>query len=676
MINNLNLYLKTLNSIKDGPSIKLSTILEILDDFSFQQIKSDFSTVGIEITEKSFNLEDAKWKIRQYLSLHKKEDLLIKIESNSDKQIKNVTKEFNDGSVMDAIICDKAFNYTLNNPEDILFSLSLLPDDLIAYKHQIQTVQNVINNYNSRAIVADEVGLGKTITALLWLHEHILRSGRIINTIILVPSNLMKQWCDAFFDFFRLTFSKKKKYSVNELESQDILLMSLDQAKIGDNARILLKRHWDCFILDESHDIKNSESIRFKFVYSLNATYKLFLSATPVHNSAYDLHSQSLPIYPGLLDKAKQFGSYYLEDDKRVINPEGLQKILQKIIIRTRREDIPFKFSERKPHTEFITEWTEHEYSIYNDLLFILIGVFHKHLPKAIILAKQAGSEVAVADFVLKCMLLLREMASHPDAALKTIEDSLYPNILEYATAINDYTYTKMIDNFIKKYKNNEHHLSKEQYLLKILKQLLDNKSRRIIIFVNFLKTRDAIEKTINKNFPKVKTYLYYGKLPKPDKERNIESFINSDSAILISTDSGGQGLNLDAADVVINYDYPWNPMKVEQRIGRIDRLGKRYNQIYIYNLITSGTIEQYVYQTLIEKINIVKDIFGDIMSPIEVKEEWERRFMVSIGLIVLSCNNSTELKEKFEKLDKTTLNRAATQYKTLIFDRYKYGLE
>lgn len=676
MIHRYEEYLRVLTAYPEAESIKLTTLLELLEEYSLKDVKTDLQNVGILIKSNSFRVDKAKWKIRHYLQSHSKNNNYIRIDPLSETKILSSFKGLNNCSANKAVLREKAYKYFVKKPEDSLLCLSLLNKNKVAFKHQIDTVQKLINNLDDRGIVSDEVGLGKTITALLWIHEHFLRANRELNCLVLVPSNLKKQWCDAFYNFFGLPFSYKKRHSVHEIESQDILLLSIDSAKIGDTAKVLMNRYWDCLVVDESHEIRNMDSLRFKFVYSLNASYKLFLSATPVQNTAYDLYSQSLPLEPGLLDHKKQFGDYYLEDERRVKNPLGLQKVLDGVVLRTRRDDIPFEFAKRNYHTELIREWTDNEYEIYDDLLNILIGVFHKQLPKAVMLKRQSGGETAIADFVLKCMLLLREMASHPDAAVKTISKSLYPEIKAYAFATKDYTFEKRLRLFVSKYKKYKNTLSKEKYLLDLISKLFKRENRRAIIFVNFLKTRDAIKDSLSKRFPDIDIYEFYGELPKNKKNFIIESFGNSPLAVLISTDSGGQGLNLDVADVVINYDYPWNPMKVEQRIGRIDRLSKKYNNIYIYNLITSGTIEQYVYQTLIEKIGIVKDVIGDIMSPIEIEEEWERRFMVSIGLIVLSCKNSTELKKAFEMLDKTALSHAATQYRTLIFDRYRHGLD
>jgi len=673
MNNKYEQYLRLVNTFPIDTEVKLTDLLEILEEYSIQEIKSDFNSIGIKITSNKFNAKQAKWILRNYINQHNSDETSISIEIPSKDQYAKLANDIYESNLLKAAIRDDAFKYFEKNPDDNLLSLSLLAGNEVAFKHQIQTVNNVFNNLYNRCIVADEVGLGKTITALLWLHEHFIRGGRGLNALILVPANLLKQWTNALSKFFLLPFSPNKTYTINELETQDILLISIDKAKIGNISKILINRYWDCIILDESHIIKDLSTQRFKFVYSLNASYKLFLTATPVHNSAYDLYSQSLPLFPGLLGQKKQFGEYYLEDDKRVRNPEGLQNVIKTIFTRTRRKDIPFKFTKRISHTETLKEWTNDEYNLYDDLLRILVGVFHKQLPKAIYLSHQQGGEIAVAEFVLLSMLLFREMASHPCAALNTIENSLLPSIEEYATATKDYTYKNLLINFLDKYNRHKYDLSKKNYLIELLNNLFKKGSRRVIIFVNYLKTREAIKAIIEEKFPHLNIFEYYGDLTHDEKYQAEQNFKSSDKAILISTDAGGQGLNLQAADVVINYDYPWNPMVVEQRIGRIDRLDSKYSRIYIYNLITFGTIEQYVYQTLLEKINIVKDVIGDIMSPIEIKEEWERRFTISIGLIVLSCENSSELKDKFQKLDKTSLSSAASQYKSLIYHRYNY---
>jgi len=675
MASNYESYLIVLDSIKTK-TMNLSELLETLVNCSFACIKSDFSKLKIPIQSNSFNVDQAKLKIRQYI-LHNKTDYTIPVEYKNSGEILYLFQTKSKNSILDACIRDSAYNYLATYPEDLLLSLALLKDDNIAFKHQIVDVNTAINKFNNRCMIIDDVGLGKTVTALLWLYELVIRMNGCLSALILVPANLKSQWFEAIRDFFGDKIPIKNK-TADDYKNNDILLLSVDQAKMGDISKILLQREWDCLILDESHEIRNMNSKRFKFVYSLNAAYKLFLTATPVHNTAYDLYSQSLPILPGLLGNPKQFSEDYLVQNKYVRTSVVLRKALEKLMIRTRRDDIPFNFARHNYFTEIINEWTKQEYALYDDLLKLLVGVFKKQLPKAVVL-KQQFIERTLDDFVLKSMLLLCEMASHPDTALKTISKTLKPAIEKYAEATNDYEFVDKLDSFINKYNGYHYNLAKVNCLIRILKSTFNTSSRHVIVFVNYIKTSEAIEKVIKTSFNNtIDTYKYIGKFSAQAKTMNIDAFVHSEKAILLSTDAGGQGLNLNVADVVINYDYPWNPMKVEQRIGRIDRLNTKYENIYIYNLITKGTIEQYIYQTLIEKITIVKDVIGDIMSPIEIEEEWERKFLISIGHIILLSEDGSDLKMKFEKMDKKSLAIAAaqTQYSTQILERYKNGLD
>ncbi len=673
MNNRIEQYIDAIKHCNSKQTITVSEFAMVVEEISVKQIKQDFRELNIFIEDSVFDIHNAIWKLREKLEKNKLDDAQLKVQSPSENEITNSFSDKIESSLKKAVVVEKSFDYISSHPNSSLLSIGKIIKDKVAFEHQIKTVNTLINNYYGRAIVADEVGLGKTITGFLWLFEYSLRNSKKLNTLILVPPNLKPQWCEKAFEFFELPFDPKKRYTIDELKYQDILIMSIDEAKTKDKAQILLERNWDCLIIDEAHDIRNSDSIRFRFSYSLKAKYKLLLTATPVHNTGYDIYSQVLLIRPGLLGKKKFFGNHYLIDDKQIANPKSIRKDLEKVLIRNRRDDIKLRFSKRNIQTIIINEWTQHEYDLYNDLLSILINVFHKHLKKAVMIQSPSGSEKAVTDFVLRSMLLLREISSHPDAALNTIKNSLQNDLIKYAEVTHEYKFVNQLKDFITKYEKKQHDLSKSKELLKIIQQSFVEKDRKIIIYVNFLKSKDAIIKLLALSFEDVDIYEYSGTLSKTEKINRVEDFWSAKKAILVSTDAGGQGLNLETADVIINYDYPWNPMKVEQRIGRIDRLSQDAEIINVYNLITSGTIEQYVYQTLMEKIEIFKDTIGDITSPIEINEEWERKFTVSIGLIILSCENASELKTKFEEIDKKEIERYTFKYNSLIHEQKKW---
>jgi len=118
----------------------------------------------------------------------------------------------------------------------------------------------------------------------------------------------------------------------------------------------------------------------------------------------------------------------------------------------------------------------------------------------------------------------------------------------------------------------------------------------------------------------------------------------------LLSTDCGGEGLNLQVANVVINYDFPWNPMRVEQRIGRIDRIKQSSPRIHIYNFITHGTFEKYVYSVLEEKLDVCRDIIGAFDSPI-TRLMLKRPRDFGIGRLILKSENDEQMARNFDLL-------------------------
>jgi SNF2 family DNA or RNA helicase len=144
----------------------------------------------------------------------------------------------------------------------------------------------------------------------------------------------------------------------------------------------------------------------------------------------------------------------------------------------------------------------------------------------------------------------------------------------------------------------------------------------------------------------------YTGRLSRREKKAVIERFHAEEKpTILLSTDSGGEGLNLQVAGAVVNFDFPWNPMRVEQRIGRVDRLGQKRPKVFVWNLITAGTIEWYVYAVLQEKLDVCRKVVGDLDSPITRVMMRRGEEDLGIGQIILSARDQVDLETKLKLL-------------------------
>lgn len=159
------------------------------------------------------------------------------------------------------------------------------------------------------------------------------------------------------------------------------------------------------------------------------------------------------------------------------------------------------------------------------------------------------------------------------------------------------------------------------------LEHILRQHDGKILIFTEYIQTQFYIANKLKEMGIK---YLYFnGLLRRNQKEFVKWLFEKKDYRVMICTDSGSQGLNLQFCDVIVNYDLPWNPMKVEQRIGRIDRLGQTKSEVYVYNFILRETIEEKIFTVLSEKINLFKECIGELDSIL--MDESERKKLVKV---------------------------------------------
>jgi SNF2 family DNA or RNA helicase len=239
------------------------------------------------------------------------------------------------------------------------------------------------------------------------------------------------------------------------------------------------------------------------------------------------------------------------------------------------------------------------------------------------------------------------------------------------ATVTGDHSDHERLDQFLKKYskvtwETGSH--KKTDALLKRLPRLVD-KYGRVIVYVEFRETQKLLVERLQKKdgieLP-TKTALisYHGGLPAADKTHQIERFNRNERACFISTDAGGQGLNLQKGNVVVNFDFPWNPMRVEQRIGRVDRLEQMAAQVLIENYITVDTIEQYVYQILQKKLKVCQDVMGHVLPVIFRLRMRDIHYytdedVLGIGQTILSSRNQEDLRQRFLSLGQTIEEQA-----------------
>ena len=490
------------------------------------------------------------------------------------------------------------------------------------FDHQIMAAKIVKNNLSGRVLLADEVGLGKTIEAGILLKEYFV-TGMIHNALILTPPSLKSQWQNELKSKFGLDFILNKDDSRFEgYDKHSMLIASIASAVQPKNANLLKNIEWDLVIVDEAHRLKNATTQANQFVRELQKKFIFLLSATPIQNSLEELYNLVEIIKPGFLGSWKDFASTFTTDKKaQKIIPKKkikLQEILKQAVIRTTREEVReyIEFTDRIPKTHLL-EPSEYESQLYQHSTEFVRKLW----------IDQKGGR----NFILPLMTLQRQISSSTAALRGAIRNKKrqFPqneaeleNILELSDKIK-------ID-------------SKMQRLQEIIKENPDEKH---LIFTEFRDTQDYIFDYCDDEG--IEVVKFNGSMSVKERDTAVSKF-KRDIQIMIATEAGGEGQNFQFCSKVINYDLPWNPMRVEQRVGRVHRIGQD-EDVYIHNLAIIGSIEEYVLKLLFDKINLFKMTIGDLDLLFE--DEGFEKLPTEIFESYMSATTKTDTQNKFSAL-------------------------
>ncbi|GHV41000.1 ATP-dependent helicase [Clostridia bacterium] len=496
------------------------------------------------------------------------------------------------------------------------------------YQYQINTVKKVLTQFRGRVLLCDEVGLGKTIEACMAMTEYIMR-GLARKILILTPASLVDQWyfeTKTLFnqDFIRADDPDFKKGKDDSWAKHNKVIASISSAKLAKNSAAILNQHYDLVIVDEAHHLKNTKSLSWQLVNNLSKKYIFLLTATPVQNDMEELYNLITLLKPGQLSTYSYFKRNFVGDKSglTVKNPKRLKDLLSSVMIRNKRSIIDAKLPRRYAHTCRL-ELSSAEKTLYNEVSAFVRSGF-------------SGGSTVFTRFVLKT--LQERMGSSFEALL----DSLI-SLLENEHIMD--AEHKQIETFAAKAKLLAGKVGENSKLNKML-DIINGFDGKLLIFTKYRKSQDAIVNFLKSNG--LKCAVFNGSMKKKDKEAEIQRFSGA-TRLLVSTESGGEGRNLQFCNGMINFDLPWNPMAIEQRIGRIHRIGQE-KDVYVYNLVGNETIERYMLELLDRKINMFELAIGEvdmILGDIDEKEDF--------GDIVLdawtSSKNKSDLEEAIEKI-------------------------
>jgi SNF2 family DNA or RNA helicase len=450
------------------------------------------------------------------------------------------------------------------------------------YDHQERTALRVLRDLRGRAILADEVGLGKTIEAGLVLKEYAVR-GLVHRVLVLTPAALTDQWREEMETKFALPFAVLR--STRDWERKPFLIASMDTAKREPHRRAAQARPWDLIVVDEAHRLKNRYSLNWRFVSGLSKKYMLLLTATPVQNDMDELFNLVTLLKPGQLQTYDRFLERYVASpDRRVpMRVSELRGRLREVMVRNRR-GIAFTLPPRRVHS-LAVRLSPAERRLYDDVTDFVRDAYWSvsgRLPwtarlTLIVLQREIGSSTfAVAE-------TLRRLAQSP--LFRSDERERLEDLRRDAAAIASNVKAGR------------------------LREFLESIDEKVLIFTQYLRTLQYLQGVLEADGHRVAAY--HGGLSPSAKDAAVRTF-RGDADIFLSTEAGGEGRNLQFARTVVNYDLPWNPLRIEQRIGRVHRLGQE-REVHVVNVWAEDTVEANLIELLDRKIHMFELVVGEL---------------------------------------------------------------
>ncbi|WNZ30026.1 MAG: DEAD/DEAH box helicase family protein [Candidatus Bathyarchaeota archaeon] len=555
---------------------------------------------------------------------------------------------------------------------------------IIPLPHQLIAVNSVIEHFRPRCLFADEVGLGKTIEAALVYEELALRN-IVKRVLVIAPAGLTTQWKDEmlfkFGEEFRIINSQSFK-TLKELYGQntnpwalyDKIITSIDfvkprkitatlspnhrQAREEHNSQVseaLTNANWDMVIIDEAHKLSKKEhtgeTARYKIAYDLaqSVPVLLLLTATP--------HQGDSEKFLHLLALLDPYRFYSIDQ----LTPENVKQIAirnskraavdydRKLLFKPRvttLKEISRTKLENKIELELYHEVSEYVKNYYklaereNNHAFIFLLLLYQRMvsssSKAVYHSLKGRLENLRASILnLQC---LPSQENLNDDFEEQDTQTIYEKLTHQKIELNDIEAVKAEIKILEKCVNlalrawQGRQDEKIKQVIQIINETIrreNNPALKFLIFTEFIWTQEYLGNTLEAHRYKV-AYIN-GKMTQEERLLQKSKF-SKDHQILISTDAGGEGINLQFCHVIINYDLPWNPMKIEQRIGRIDRIGQE-NTVIAINLVLKDTIEEHVRSILEKKLQKIADEFGedkvrDILSTLQDDFDFDKIFL------------------------------------------------
>ncbi len=622
------------------------------------------------------------------------------------------------------------------------FGATLIDAKVELNPHQIEAALFAFKSpFSKGAILADEVGLGKTIEAGILLSQQWAEHKRRI--LIICPSALRKQWVNELADKFYLqsevleskTFNAKyKDGSKNPFDdSQTIKICSYQYA--AKKAEFIQLTSWDLVVLDEAHYLrnvhKNPDSMAATIKNAIKDYKKVLLTATPLQNRLDELFGLAGFIDQTIFGDLKTFR-------KRYVHGEGdlsdLKEKIKPIIHRTLRQDVRefVPYRERIPITQRFVP-TEAEKQLYNNVLEYLrsdsmyaLPRAQRHLMESVMFKLLGSSSFAIGKTLEALIKRLNALLANSKVREEEIIawfEAEYENFdderdeQEPDEETDDYRIEitaqdkeniereiAQLTGYLLLANSIEHNEKGEKLLVALetgfakLHEL--GAHQKALIFTESTRTQQYLFERLSKEKYQGKIVLFngnnndprssdiyqkwvndknnYGKLThsKNVDIRNalVDAFKSDDYQIMIATEAAAEGINLQFCSMVVNYDLPWNPQRIEQRIGRCHRYGQLHDVVVVNFLNSDNEVENRVFQLLEQKYNLFQGVFGasdHVLGSIENGVDFEKRMIEAYK----KCRTKAEIDAYFKALEeefKDAIDQRIKEVQSILFENFE----
>jgi len=577
-----------------------------------------------------------------------------------------------------------------------------LPDigNFAPLQYQLQDATSIVNHYLLQPrqkrgfLLAHEVGLGKTLIAGMSV-KTLLHTGLVEKVLAVVPLSTQRQWRDEMklrldMDFDIVTSDKMKRSDYWRRHRCFLISYDLLRQYHHNNSFDFIPADWDFVILDESHFVRNRHTKRWKAIAALKSRFTLLMTATPMHNTIEDLLNQMVLFVPGtVLERATPKALSHI--DRRKLFQAYLHRRLQR---RELKDIVP----KRKVEPPQLITLSDEERRIYDRLKSFLAreSAYYRLISRSAEHIIPFIKQIYLEQFVSSKAAFVRAM----EGLEERIKQGLKTGVLEYNFGLlrkesqdalvdemvafvqdqwqsgagielsedeqGNTVISILLDNIMKGELQNDIFIidellkgskpipqfAKETATVVLVKSLNPSPERKVVLFVGFIATGEVLKEALEQEG--IKADFFHGDLSDAERERMLDRFrkMEGDDRIdvLVATDAAYVGLNLQVANFVIHHDLSWNPMVVEQRIGRVHRIGQR-REVVSYSLLARDTIDKRKHEVLVSKLEEIATHFGLSHEVVKKQVAILPDFSQLVGSLELGEITEDEFEQRYRQL-------------------------